>query len=111
MYLVAASGNRERLLASQYSAGFERFWKLYPRKDYKHAAWIMWKRHVAPLFEQDVIDAVQAQLDARMFSDEKIYIAHGRTWLNQRRWESTITKPSTSAGQAAPEPGKYDGLF
>ena len=98
-------------MKAQYSAGFERFWKLYPRKKVKYASWLVWKKHVKPLFEQDVIDAIQAQVDARMFSVEEEWIPHGRTWLNQRRWEDEIKKPSSSAGQAAPEPGKYDILF
>ena len=95
-----------------YSAGFERFWKIYPRKKVKHAAWIVWQKNVKPLFEQDVIDALQAQVDARMFSDEEKYIPYGRTWLDEQRWEDEITKPSTTAGQAVrAEPAKYDGLF
>ena len=111
MYLLANGGNGRCDLKAQYSAGFERFWKLYPRKKVKHAAWLVWKRTVKPLFEQEVIDALQAQVDSKMFSDDDKYIPHGRTWLYQRRWDDEIKKPSTSAGQAAPEPGKYDGLF
>ena len=33
-------------MKSDYSEAFERFWKLYPRKIGKRAAWTMWKREV-----------------------------------------------------------------
>ena len=95
-------------MKADYSVGFKQFWKLYPRKKCKHVAWVVWKKVVKPLFEQDVVDALQAQLDARMFSDEVHFIPHGRTWLNQRRWEDEIEPRESKAGLAAPEKGKYD---
>ena len=100
-------------MENNYSSGFERFWKLYPRKKGggKAVAALVWNRKVKPLFEQDVIDALQAQLDAGMFGTEKKYMPHGRTWLNQQRWEDEIEKSSTTAGHAAPVHGKYDELL
>ena len=86
-------------MKSDYSAGFERFWKIYPRKKVKHAAWLVWKKTVTPFIERDVIDALQAQVDARLFSDDEKYVPHARTWLNQRRWTDEVTQPS--AWQAA----------
>ena len=84
---------------SNYSFAFERFWKLYPRKKVKHAAWLVWKKKIKPLFEQEVIDALQAQIDAGMFSDDEDFIPHGRTWLHQQRWKDEIKKSSTSVEQ------------
>ena len=98
-------------MKSDYSAGFERFWKLYPSTKCKYAAWLVWKRRVKPLFEQDVIDAVKAQVEARMFSDDDDYVAHARTWLHQQRWEDEIVPRASRAGYAAPKKGKYDGLY
>ena len=66
------------------------------------------KKYVKPLFEQDVIDALQAQLDARMFRDEEKYIPYGRTWLEEQRWEDEIEPRESKAGLAAHEKGKYD---
>ena len=121
MYLLANGGNGRCDLKAQYSAAFERFWKLYPRKIGKRAAWLVWKRQIQPrqrglltiLTVELVIDALTRQVKDGHFSEETSYIPHPRTWLNQGRWEDEIEtkKPSTSAGQAAPEPGKYDDLF
>ena len=104
-------------MKSDYSAGFERFWKLYPRKIGKKAAWLDWKRQANPsdllasLTEDTIIEALKHQVEAGHFSSETAFIPHPRTWLHQGRWEDEITKPSTTAGQAAPEKGKYDILF
>ena len=88
-------------MKSDYSEGFERFWKLYPRKTAKHAAWLVWKKTVTPFIEKDVIDALQAQVAADMFSDDVKYVPHGRTWLNQRRWTDEVTQSSKAAFEAA----------
>ena len=102
---------------SDYSAGFERFWKLYPRRIGKRAAWLVWKRQTKPrtllasMTEDLIIDALKRQIEGEHFSTDAQFIPHPRTWLHQGRWDDEITKPSSSAGQAAPEPGKYDDLF
>ena len=102
---------------SRYREAFERFWKLYPRHIGKRAAWLVWQRHVdqssllASLKEDAIIEALTRQVEGGHFSTDTAFIPHPRTWLNQGRWDDEITKPSTSAGQAAPEPGKYDELF
>ena len=96
-----------------YSKAFERFWKLYPRKKVKHAAWQKWQKYVKPLFEQEVIDALQAQSRrARMFRDEEKYIPHtvGRGWMSDGG-KTRSRSGRRTAGQAAPEKGKYDDLF
>ena len=104
-------------MKSDYSAGFELFWKVYPRKIGKRAAWLVWMRQIrqsdllASLTEDTIIDALKLQVEGGHFSAETKYIPYPRTWLHQGRWEDEIAKPSTSAGQAAPERGKYDDLF
>ena len=103
-------------MKSDYSAGFERFWKLYPRKIGKRAAYMVWKRHVKPglllavATEAEILNGLKRQIEGGQFSSDSMFIPHPRTWLHQGRWEDEITKPSTSAGLAAPEPGKYDFL-
>ena len=96
---------------ANYSSGFKIFWQCYPRTGGKRAASLAWKRMVQPLFEGDVIDALQQQVAAGMFGTDAQFIPHARTWLNQMRWEDEIEKPFSPAGGAAPVPGKYDDLF
>ena len=95
-------------MAHSYSNGFETFWKLYPRKQggSKLSAWEKWKSKVKPLFEGEVTDALKAQIDAGMFSTEKKWIPHGRTWINQQRWEDEI-EPRKARSGATPVKGKY----
>ena len=96
---------------ANYSSGFKIFWQCYPRTVGKRAASLAWKRMVQPLFEGDVIDALQQQVAAGMFGTDAQFIPHARTWLNQMRWEDEIEKPFSPAGGAAPVPGKYDDLL
>ena len=99
-------------MKSDYSAGFEQFWKIYPRKTAKRAAWLEWLRQVKPLLEQEVIDTLQKQVDSHgHFSDDQKRIPHGRTWLHQWRWEDEIEQRHSKAGYAAPKKGTFDGLF
>ena len=97
---------------SIYSQGFEAFWKLYPRKIGKRAAWLKWNRHVKPLLETDVIDAIRAQVDAPgHFSQDIKKIPHACTWLHQWRWDDEIEQKASKAGYAAPKRGTFDGLY
>ena len=94
-------------MKSDYSAEFERFWKLYPRKIGKRAAWLVWQRQIAPrgvlasMKVGLVIDALTRQVEGGHFSADNAFIPHPRTWLHQGRWEDEVTQPSTAAWQAA----------
>ena len=71
------------------SSGFEEFWKSYPRRVGKQAAWKVWRtlkfddQHI-----QRVIQAVETQKTWHAWTkDGGQFIPYPATWLNQRRWE------------------------
>jgi hypothetical protein len=70
-----------------YSQDFETFWKAYPRKTAKGAAWAIWTKTARPGTGQ-LLEAIQAQSTSDQWTkDGGQYIPHPATWLNQRRWE------------------------
>ena len=98
-------------MKSDYSAGFEQFWKLYPRKIGKRAAWLVWQRDTKPrtsLTEAKIINALELQIAGGHFPIDVKFVPHPRTWLHQGRWEDEIETRESKAGLAAPEKGKYD---
>lgn len=69
-----------------YSASFEVFWKAYPRKVAKLAAWRIWDRMKPPL--EDILKALEWQRRSDQWTKSGgIYIPHPATYLNQGRWE------------------------
>lgn len=69
--------------------GFERFWKLYPRKVGKGQALRIWKK-IAPMngLCETICRQVEAACKTKQWQKEGgEYIPHPSTWLNQSRWE------------------------
>ena len=63
--------------------GFEAFWKAYPRRVAKGAAYKAWvAQNCEPIADQ-IVKAVKKS----SWADEKQYIPHASTWLNGWRWE------------------------
>ena len=79
------NGALEESKKEGYSEDFERFWKLYDsRTGSKSEAYAVWNQKVSD--PEAVIAAVRPyKADCKK---EDISVAHARTWLNQRRWES-----------------------
>lgn len=71
-----------------YSDDFLKFWKVYPKKDNKIAAFKAWKA-LKP--DAALVDAIVADITNRRrttWKDKDVqYIPNGSTYLNQRRWE------------------------
>lgn len=75
-----------------YSPDFETFWKAYPRKSGKDAAWKAWqkRRHEIPaLPELAAILARQSHCE-QWQRDGGQFIPHPATWLNQGRWQDEV---------------------
>lgn len=68
---------------------FEDFWALYPKKTGKGAAEKSWSK-INPTERPQILEALDKQIKARAFSDDKNYIPHPATWLNQKRWLDEI---------------------
>jgi hypothetical protein len=69
---------------------FERFWRLYPKRAHKGKALSEWRRLCSIPPEQrpqwvDIKRALLKQKKTKQWQDKK-YIPHPTTWLNQSRW-------------------------
>ncbi|MDY0096218.1 MAG: hypothetical protein RBT80_26280 [Candidatus Vecturithrix sp.] len=80
-----------------YSESFEMWWKLYPKKVGKDAAYKAWqkvaKRKTVTVTE--LTNAIQQQVDACHFkgSNGDDFIPQPSTWLNQGRWMDELKQP------------------
>lgn len=78
--------------AQHYAPEFESFWREYPRKIGKGAAYKAWGKLKPPI--RDCLSALQWQKKSDQWTKEHgQFIPHPATWLNQRRWEDE--KPMT----------------
>ncbi len=64
---------------------FTEFWQVYPRRVAKPAAEKCWRR----LSKSDKRAALQFLARAE-WPEEKKFIPHPATWINQRRWEDEL---------------------
>jgi hypothetical protein len=69
---------------------FEIFWKAYPRKVGKGACRKIWKRkkYDEETLEQ-MLETIKWQVNLKQWQNKE-YIPHPSTWLNQERWEDEI---------------------
>lgn len=74
---------------------FERFWKVYPRKEGKGKAEDSFGKYQPDdALTDTMIKAVQAYKKTEQWQrDGGQYIPHPSTWLNQRRWEDSPKTP------------------
>lgn len=79
-----------------YSQDFLVFWRSYPRRTGKGAAWTSWARHRPHL--PDVLRALSWQAQTPDWTkDGGAFIPHPATWLNQRRWEDEPAEVARAA--------------
>jgi hypothetical protein len=77
----------------ELSPHFNTFWKYYPRKEKKMAAWQTWQRDGMEEHGQKIIDAVRAYRQSEAWTkDEGKYVPHPTTFLNQRMYLDTPKK-------------------
>jgi len=83
-----------------YSPEFMEFWAAYPRQAGKGDAWAAWQKIAEPVPDvPTLLAAVAAAAKTEQWKrDDKRFIPHPATWLNQRRWEDSPTE--------APDPCK-----
>lgn len=80
---------------------FDRFWKLYPRKQNKQGARRAWNK-LSP--DMELCRTMSAALRRQMQSEEWTkdggrFVPYPSTWLNGRRWEDEVPPPP---GEAEP---------
>lgn len=73
----------------KYSPAFEMFWRAYPNKTAKGAAWKAWQKLKPSAELQGVmIDAVESQKRwPKWTKDGGAYVPHPATWINSAEWE------------------------
>ncbi|KKL11339.1 hypothetical protein LCGC14_2546830 [marine sediment metagenome] len=92
----------------KYTSLFEEFWKAYPVKRGKGAAFKAYKRARASGVNNAAL--IAAISEARQKSPEwaKGYIQHPATWLNQRGWENEFTEEASSGNAPGERSVKED---
>jgi len=80
-----------------YSPAFDEFWRTYPRRIAKLAAWKAWQGWACDGIPE-LLPALRLQLPAFCKRDIE-HIPHPATWLNARRWEDEIA-PQNANGAA-----------
>lgn len=81
------------------AAGFDDFWKAYPRKDSKQSALKSWGRisNIQNTLPTILAAVAKQKLSPSWTKDGGQFIPMPSTWLNQRRWEdqgTSIVDPS-----------------
>ena len=64
---------------------FQEFWALYPKKTNKAGAFKAFKKTL-PFEFGDIMVGLTLQINLKQWQDKQ-FIPHASTWLNQRRWE------------------------
>ena len=85
----AVADTRARAGAGGSAAGFERFWKIYPRRVAKKNALVAWKDENAGEQIDEILESVRAALRSDQWRDGR-YIPYPETWLRGRRWEDEV---------------------
>jgi hypothetical protein len=73
------------------ASDFESFWEAYPRKVGKKAARKAWERATDKPELSIILLAVEQQKGLEQWKkDNKKWIPHPATWLNQGRWDDEV---------------------
>ena len=79
---------------SEYSSEFLRFWKVYPKKVGKGAAWKAFLKLDPDAEHVDkMVSTIELWKKSKEWTkDDGQFIPHPTTWLNQGRWEDELSK-------------------
>lgn len=96
----------------QYSHDFEEFWKVYPRREGKGAAFRSWQRLNLDQKRRAYV-ALKKQLPsltAKLNDPRDNYCPFPATWLNQGRFDDEPTNPDRT-GSVPPKDGEWQGKY
>lgn len=83
---------------TEYAPAFETFWRAYPKKVGKQAAWSAFQRVTVPV--EQLVAAVERQKRSAQWKEQGgRFIPHPTTWLNQGRWEDEVVPGCGGARQ------------
>lgn len=81
---------------TERNEGFDKFWKEWPGRDAKKAAWTAWAR-ISPTLYPVLMAALEKQKKHKAWlkSNGKFVpsFPYASTWLNGKRWEDEISLP------------------
>ena len=81
----------------KYTSEFLEWWNLYPRKDGSKAkAFESWKKATSKFIEMSDLLSATKKFKQSCSGQEKAYIPHATTWLNQKRWETVSVEQATT---------------
>ncbi len=82
--------NKSNNLIENFTYSFDIFWNEYPRKESKAKAqqWFIKNKPSAQLFSK-MMSSLERFKKTKQWQDKQ-YIPHPTTWLNQKRWEDEI---------------------
>lgn len=78
---------------TEYSQEFLQWWKEYPRKIGKPAAFRAFNASIKKADLETLIAAVQEQRTTEALNRPERYIPHAATWLRQERWLDESSAP------------------
>lgn len=99
---------------TQIQESFEAFWKLYPNRVAKQAAWAAWQKikPAADLLEA-ILEAIPKQSSYRAACESRRVFCpswpHPATWLNGQRWTDACELPT--GGQLISHTGGMDVVY
>jgi hypothetical protein len=68
-------------------AEFDRFWSCYPKRVGRGSAEKAWQKALSIASADEIISVVEVY----PWGDDKQFIPHPATWLNQKRWQDDLT--------------------
>lgn len=94
---------------NEYPSDFEQFWKAYPNKVGKGAAYRSWKnqKKIMPPLPELISAIEKASIHSTKWKEG--FIPNPSTWLNQCRWEDEFQIQASSQGSFLPQ--DYKGLW
>lgn len=94
-----AEAEAEETTPTPYSDEFLIFWKAYPNKTGKGAAFKAWGKARINGSMEKVLEAIKLQSETDKWKRDKgQYIPNPATWLNERRWDDEITSVTKERG-------------
>lgn len=78
-----------------YTQQFENFWKQYPKKKGKGAAFKAYLKAIKNVSHEEIMQGVLKYSEAVLFTDDK-YIKYPQGWLNDGRWDDDYSKQQSN---------------
>ena len=87
--------------ASEYSDGFLGFWKVWPKKEDKQAAWKVWKSNKLEKLGSQIIAVVEARATQDPNWRDPQFIPGPAKYLRNRRWEDQWRRSPANPNQGS----------